>query len=74
MTFFDTPNGLMLSMHVDFQDFLRFQPKGQGNMFVTIARNGWSVAADVSLGGQTTPPALAPAIPAVRSNQFPLWT
>ena len=74
LTFQDDPGAPTYSMNLDFQDYLRFQPSGDGSIFVTIGKNGWSVNADYSvLSGIFTPTNIPPATRPVDNDEFPKW-
>ena len=76
LNFLDTPTAPAtpcVDMDIQFKDYLRFQPAGDGSIFITIAINGWHVNASACLltgiSGSDAPPATAP----VDSDEFPLW-
>jgi hypothetical protein len=74
--FYDSPADIAFpcaNMMANFTDYLRFQPSGSGNIYVTIATNGWYMNGHACLGGSISPDALPPATAPVNSDTFPTW-
>ena len=65
------------NMIVNFNDYLRFKPgvlPNDGNIYVTIATNGWYVNGSACLIGSISPNDLPPATAPVNNVAFPTWT
>jgi len=74
LDFEDSPTAPTTSLDLDFEDYLRFQPSGTNNIYITIGKNGWSVNASYNvLTGVFTPTNIPAATRPVDSDEFPEW-
>ncbi|MGO8926992.1 MAG: hypothetical protein ACLQU3_08905, partial [Limisphaerales bacterium] len=66
------------ALHLDFQDYIRFQPEGNQAIFVTLATVNWHIYATAGLSNSVyvlTSNPVGYADPAYTdSSQFPCWT
>jgi hypothetical protein len=63
-----------VTMKANFTDYLRFQPVGDGSIFVTIATNGWYMDGAACLISGVSSDNLPPASSPVDNDDFPLWS
>jgi hypothetical protein len=74
LNFEDSPTAPTTSLDLDFEDYLRFQPSGTNNIYITIGKNGWSVNASYNVLTSTfTPTNIPSATRPVDNDEFPEW-